>query len=232
MFMEKNKLKDNGDMKKKKNSSNIEYSNFNFQRKRRTSNYEISQASSLKNKSQLIEVELKSNVRLSNNKNINYNESNNNININDTNNSKNLILLRPIRSSLAKSDKNINSNQLSNNINCNEIFPINPERSNTNINMLREKLTIHSNASRYNKRRSVFRDEIIDKYYFFCFYLFSFMTCSNKKNIFFVFDKFRQSLLSEEHIYKSNLDLYMLIKHLKIENNEKKDINELYENLF
>ena len=66
----------------------------------------------------------------------------------------------------------------------------------------------------------------------FSFYTFIFSLCCNKKreNRIYVFDHFRKKLLSEEHLYKAHLYLYLFEKYFEIEQ-EKADIIELYKYL-
>ena len=65
---------------------------------------------------------------------------------------------------------------------------------------------------------------------FFSFILFLFKI-KRKSEIFFVLNSFRQKLLGEEHIFRTNIILYHLAKYLNVKEIQKIDIMELYNNL-
>ena len=66
----------------------------------------------------------------------------------------------------------------------------------------------------------------------FSFFTFIYSLCCNKmkKNRVYIFDHFRKKLLSEEHLYRAHIYLYLFEKYFEIEQ-EKTDIAELYKYL-
>ena len=52
-----------------------------------------------------------------------------------------------------------------------------------------------------------------------------------RKRGFLVLNKFREKLLGEEHLFRTNIFLYHLEKYFNIKETQKIDIFELYENL-
>ena len=74
-------------------------------------------------------------------------------------------------------------------------------------------------------------EKILKRFITFNDYLFSLAGNNNKKRVFYIFDKFRKKILGEDHIFRTNLFLYQLKKYFNIQETEKVDICELYENL-
>ena len=66
----------------------------------------------------------------------------------------------------------------------------------------------------------------------FSFFDFFSTLCSdkNKQNGVYVLEHFRKKLISEEHLYRSHLNLYLFEKYFDMEQ-EKADILELFKNL-
>ena len=62
----------------------------------------------------------------------------------------------------------------------------------------------------------------------FILYLFKY---KGKNQIFFILNHFRQKILGEEHIFRTNIILYHLEKYFNIKEIKKIDIMELYDNL-
>ena len=91
----------------------------------------------------------------------------------------------------------------------NKIKLINPERKQD-----------HTLLSQIDKKQKYF--EYI-KFFFLC--------KRRKENIINLIYNFRKKLLSEEHLYKTYIDLYLLEKIFQIDNQCKFDPNELYNNL-
>ncbi len=54
---------------------------------------------------------------------------------------------------------------------------------------------------------------------------------ANVKNCLNIIEEFRKKLLSEEHLYKSHLDLYFLEQYCNSQNIDKIEINEIYNRL-
>ena len=141
-----------------------------------------------------------------------------------------------------------------NNININDVNKNNyPCLMNFNINKCSQVSTKIKNIkfNNYNENRYNEFDEDIKHYMneknkkIKCSYRkisfiereFSFLTFLNlffckktKKNGIYIFDHFRKKLLSEEHLYRSHICLYLLEKYFEIEP-EQTDIVELYKHL-
>ena len=87
-----------------------------------------------------------------------------------------------------------------------------------------------------NKKNNLFKVEPLNvkitskfiNFFYFMLFLFKF---KRKSKIFFILNAFRQKLLSEEHIFRTNVILYHLEKYFNIKEIQKIDILELYENL-
>jgi len=69
------------------------------------------------------------------------------------------------------------------------------------------------------------------KFKYFEYIKFFFLCGRRKENIINLIYNFRKKLLSEEHLYKTYIDLYLLEKIFQIDNQCKFDPNELYNNL-
>lgn len=104
-----------------------------------------------------------------------------------------------------------------------------------------EELIDNSNFSKelneyVDRKNKSFRIEPLNfkfTYHFiniFSFILFLFKI-KRKSEIFFVLNSFRQKLLGEEHIFRTNIILYHLAKYLNVKEIQKIDIMELYNNL-
>jgi hypothetical protein len=65
-------------------------------------------------------------------------------------------------------------------------------------------------------------------FFYFILFLFKFR---RKSDIFYILDSYRQKLLGEEHIFRSNIILYHLERYFNIQEIQKVDIMELYEKL-
>ena len=73
-------------------------------------------------------------------------------------------------------------------------------------------------------------NQIDKKLKYFEYIKFFFLCKRRKENIINLIYNFRKKLLSEEHIYKAFIDLYLLEKIFQIDNQYKFDLNELYNN--
>ena len=62
-------------------------------------------------------------------------------------------------------------------------------------------------------------------------YIMSLLRHPEKKRIFSILNNFREKILSEEHIFKSNIILFHLEKYFDIQENKKIDVLDLYDNL-
>ena len=74
-------------------------------------------------------------------------------------------------------------------------------------------------------------NQIDKKQKYFEYIKFFFLCNRRKENIINLIYNFRKKLLSEEHLYKTYIDLYLLEKIFQIDNQYKFDLNELYNNL-
>ena len=74
-------------------------------------------------------------------------------------------------------------------------------------------------------------EKILNKYLTFFNYIMSFTGNEFRKRGFLVLNKFREKLLGEEHLFRTNFFLYHLEKYFNIKETQKIDIFELYENL-
>ncbi len=87
----------------------------------------------------------------------------------------------------------------------------------------------------HHKRKSFkiepLNEKILNKYLTFFNYLMSFTGNEFRKRGFLVLNKFREKLLGEEHLFRTNIFLYHLEKYFNIKERQKIDIFELYENL-
>ena len=87
----------------------------------------------------------------------------------------------------------------------------------------------------HHKRKSFkiepLNEKILNKYLTFFNYIMSFTGNEFRKRGFLVLNKFREKLLGEEHLFRTNIFLYHLEKYFNIKETQKIDIFELYENL-
>ena len=74
-------------------------------------------------------------------------------------------------------------------------------------------------------------NQLDKKLKYFDYIKFFFLCNKRKENIINLIYKFRKKLLSEEHLYKTYIDLYLLEKIFQIDDQYKFDPNELYDNL-
>jgi hypothetical protein len=93
---------------------------------------------------------------------------------------------------------------------------ISPEKNNKlNVN----KKYVKVNKEKYYIEKLTFKAYII------------FMCSRNKRRDILIVQQFRKKLLSEEHLFKSHLFLYLIIQKIKIDKDDKSDIKELYTEL-
>ncbi len=87
----------------------------------------------------------------------------------------------------------------------------------------------------YHKRKTfkkeTLNEKILDKYLTFFNYLMSYTGNKFRNRGFLILSKFREKLLGEEHMFRTNNFLYHLEKYFNIKETQKIDIFELYENL-
>lgn len=107
------------------------------------------------------------------------------------------------------------------------------------INKINEKLTIQFSSQindylRYknkNLKTEPLNSNVTSQFISFYNFIMSFFNHQYKKRIFFVLKIFRKKVLSEEHIFRSNIILYHLEKYFDIKETKKIDILDLYENM-
>ena len=193
-------------------------------------------------KKKFINTEINSNKNIL--KNINYN--NNQINMSNSNDlmislSKNNIdnnYTNNIRIFNKKNKKNnfiekklINENTFKQQYELKSSFFNENDKINNNSIQFSHQLKEFLNYKRKTFKIEPLNQKIMNKYLTFYNYLLSFTGNSYRKRGFLVLNKFRQKLLGEEHLFRTNIFLYHLEKYFKIKENEKIDIYELYENL-
>jgi hypothetical protein len=71
---------------------------------------------------------------------------------------------------------------------------------------------------------------IISRFISFCNYLMSFTGHIKKKRIFFILNKIREKIISEENLFKTKINLYHLERYFNIREIGKIDVLELYNN--
>ncbi len=108
---------------------------------------------------------------------------------------------------------------------------------NKNFSILNKLVGKKVKKNNYIKKETlnIFKNVRISLFYFddkypFLYFLFR---CKNKqvKNSLKAIENFRKKLLSEEHLYKININLYLLEKIFQIDEVYKFNPNELYNNL-
>ena len=107
------------------------------------------------------------------------------------------------------------------------------------INKINEKLTIQFSSQindyfRYknkNLKTEPLNSSVTSQFISFYNFIMSFFNHQYKKRIFFVLKIFRKKVLSEEHIFRSNIILYHLEKYFDIKETKKIDVLDLYENM-
>ena len=86
-----------------------------------------------------------------------------------------------------------------------------------------------------NIKLEVLPASYLQEYVSFFYYLFSFLIYfgkfTKKELPFYILDNFRKKLLSEEHLCRNQVVVYYLKKYFDIEESQKIDMIELYENL-
>ena len=73
--------------------------------------------------------------------------------------------------------------------------------------------------------------EYVSFFHYLISYLIFFGKCTKKELPFYILGNFRKKLLSEEHFCRNQVLVYYLKKYFDIEESQKIDILELYENL-
>lgn len=204
-------------------------------------NLNIEMTKNKKNKSKKIKTEINSSKKLSN-------ELKHNNNINEFSNSNDLMISLPNNAmhnnvnNIPLYNKKQNLSILKDKIKNNENGSNKKEdlksfcfHESDKINSIYFQFS-HQLQEFINHKRKTFKTEIlnekiISKYITFFNYCMTFSGNEYKKRGFEVLNKFRQKLLGEEHLFRTNIFLYHIEKYFNIKERDKIDIYELYENL-
>ena len=180
-------------------------------------------------------------------KNMNMNKGKNsseNVNVNDSSNQMFITNKNPfqIQNNRFQSDKNkcdegsrrpsivytIENNNNNNTTNLNTVIH-NPNTEAVSYlkNIIQSKIKLINPEGQHHTLLNQ-----LDKKLKYFDYIKFFLLCNKRKeNIINLIYNFRKKLLSEEHLYKTYIDLYLLEKIFQIDNQCKFDPNELYNNL-
>ena len=120
-------------------------------------------------------------------------------------------------------EENVNNNQLIND--CNMIAT-----NNIRYNIFKAELKFFMNENKKKIQHANKKISFMDENFSFYDYLSTLCCNKTNKNGVYILDHFRKKLLSEEHFYRSHLNLYLLEKYFEIEQ-EKANIFELYKYL-
>jgi hypothetical protein len=226
----------------------VKYKNENkrhsfFVKKKSTSSNELSEInkSIKKNKLKSVKTEINSNhnflqylnnrnlaTNMSNSKDLMISMPNNNIIYNNTNNIKIINNKREIaiykkknyeRSIHKKKDDLISA------------YFHDSDKNNSAYYQFSHQLKEFLHYKRKSFKIEPLNEKILNKYLTFFNYLMSFTGNEFRKRGFLVLNKFREKLLGEEHLFRTNIFLYHLEKYFNIKETQKIDIFELYENL-
>ena len=130
---------------------------------------------------------------------------------------RNSTKLNESHSKFKKSNKNDNKNS-----NKNE----NKKRNSKNKN----KMSLTIRKSCYHFDNSSINEFLCSSDYFSLLEYISTLFCKKKNNAIYILEKFRKRLISEEHLFKSNIYLYLIEKSFTLDS-QKFNIVQLYENL-
>lgn len=173
-----------------------------------------------------------------NNKSINYNNFNND---NDKNN--NLSNSNDLMNNLPKNNLIMNNITVIKNVKTNNNYNYSSKKIGDNINNITfkndEKLNFQFSSQikeYFNNKDRDLKEEPLNAtltslFITFFNYIMSLLRHPEKKRIFSILNNFREKILSEEHIFKSNIILFHLEKYFDIQENKKIDVLDLYDNL-
>ena len=138
------------------------------------------------------------------------------------------------KNEIIMNNKNKNKNEIGN-IENNSIQLIDDFSSiqinDTRYHAFKEELKYYMNENKKKvkntSKKMIFMEQ---NFSFFDYFLTLFSNKKNKQNGVYILNHFRKKLLSEEHFYRSHLNLYLLEKYFDMEQ-EKADILELFKNL-
>ena len=116
------------------------------------------------------------------------------------------------------------------------IYRMNTNRKQTNIEEMPRYNAFEQEFKKYIRKNKLKvkcpnrKIPLIENKFSFITFISSFFHNKNKNYGVDIFELFRKKLLSEEHLYRAHVNLYLLVKYFDIEQ-EKTDILELYKNL-
>ena len=156
----------------------------------------------------------------------NSNELIANIQKNNLNNLKNIMQFNNKRISVQNREIKDKNEGIATNI-----ININKNKNRIHMKNFNEKLNKFINEKNQSFKVEPLNAKITSKlinFFDFVLYLAKF---KHRNQIFFILNQFRQKLLGEEHIFRTNIILYHLEKYFDIKEIKKIDIMELYDNL-
>ena len=69
---------------------------------------------------------------------------------------------------------------------------------------------------------------LLSQYLSFFNYLLSLLGNKNKKRVFFILNKFREKMLSEENLFRTKIYLFQIERYFNLKEVQKTDICDLY----
>ena len=166
-------------------------------------------------------------INMSNSNDLMISLPNNNIIYNNTNNIK--IFNNKKRLSLSRNK--IYENNIKKKDDIRSIYNYESDKTNNIYFKFSHYLKEFLNHKKKNFKLEPLNEKIVNKYISFLNYIMSFLGNEHRKRGFAVLTRFREKLLGEEHLFRTNIYLYHLEKYFNIKETEKIDIYELYENL-
>ena len=154
----------------------------------------------------------------------NSNELIANIQKNNLNNLKNIMQFNNKRISVQNREIKDKNEGIANNI-------INKKKNRIHMKNFNEKLNKFINEKNQSFKVEPLNAKITSKLINFFDFLLYLAKFKHRNQIFFILNQFRQKLLGEEHIFRTNIILYHLEKYFDIKEIKKIDIMELYDNL-
>ena len=156
----------------------------------------------------------------------NSNELIANIQKNNLNNLKNIMQFNNKRISVQNREIKDKNEGIATNI-----ININKNKNRIHMKNFNEKLNKFINEKNQSFKVEPLNAKITSKLINFFDFLLYLAKFKHRNQIFFILNQFRQKLLGEEHIFRTNIILYHLEKYFDIKEIKKIDIMELYDNL-
>ena len=182
------------------------------------------------NKNLLNYINFKNNlINMSNSNDVMISFPSNNIVYNNTSNIS--IFNKKHRLSISKEKKNNDNNIFMKKDDINNLFYIEGDEKNNIYLKFSHYLKEFINHKKKGFKLEPLNENILNKYISFINYVMSFLGNEHRKRGFSVLTRFREKLLGEEHLFRTNIFLYHLEKYFNIKETHKIDIYELYENL-